>query len=120
MCIRDSPRTSASQFKINRTEFAENNITTLEEWIDTLDAQLPPLKNFILPSGGFSSSYLHLARSTCRRAERSVVPLIRDQEVDAVIGRYLNRLSDFFFVAARYAAQKEGKIETIYTKDLKK
>ncbi len=63
-----------------------------------------------------SATHLNLARTVCRRAERAVVPLIQDEHVDKEVGRYLNRLSDFLFVASRYAAMKEGRTETIWRK----
>eukprot|EP01034_Spumella_vulgaris_P039329 gene39329-48592_t len=55
----------------------------LEEWIDQLDAQVPPLKNFVIPSGGLSACHLNLSRAICRRAERAVVPLVAEQTVDS-------------------------------------
>lgn len=88
----------------------------LEQWIDELDAQLPPLTTFILPSGGFSSSHLHLARVVCRRAERAVLPLVQAGTVDEEVGKYLNRLSDFLFVAARTAAYRENREEVEWRK----
>eukprot|EP00761_Pharyngomonas_kirbyi_P010019 gb/GECH01010037.1/.p1 GENE.gb/GECH01010037.1/~~gb/GECH01010037.1/.p1 ORF type:complete len:257 (+),score=44.90 gb/GECH01010037.1/:1-771(+) len=106
-----TPLSSGREKKIAKVQFSSKHIDHLEEWIDELDASLPPLKAFILPSGGLSSCQLHIARTVCRRAERFVVVLGREGQVDDVVPRYLNRLSDFFFVAARYAAQQEGKKE---------
>jgi ATP:cob(I)alamin adenosyltransferase len=86
----------------------------MEQWIDAMDEQLPPLTTFILPSGGLGSAHLHLARSTCRRAERSVVPLVARGDCEKDVGIYMNRLSDFLFQAARTTAMKAGKPETTY------
>ncbi|XP_049434059.1 corrinoid adenosyltransferase isoform X2 [Epinephelus fuscoguttatus] len=67
-------------------------------------------------SGGKGSAALHLARTVCRRAERSVAPIVRSGEADPDVAKYLNRLSDYLFTAARYAAMKEGNEEKIYTR----
>uniref|UniRef100_A0A8D0GV25 Corrinoid adenosyltransferase MMAB n=1 Tax=Sphenodon punctatus TaxID=8508 RepID=A0A8D0GV25_SPHPU len=112
-----TPLSSAREAHLKRTSFTDQPILELEQWIDKYSEQLPPLTAFILPSGGKSSAALHFARALCRRAERCVVPLVRAGEVDANAAKYLNRLSDYLFVLARYAAMKEGKEETIYVKD---
>ena len=80
-------------------------IALLERAIDSLEAGLPPLRNFILPSGSRGGSLLHVARSICRRAERRVVTLADSPEADISLSiiRYLNRLGDYLFVAARFA-----------------
>ncbi|XP_057688266.1 corrinoid adenosyltransferase MMAB-like [Corythoichthys intestinalis] len=109
-----TPQSSARESHINRTQFTGAPITDLESWIDTFTDELPPLTNFILPSGGKSSAALHVARTICRRAERSVAPIVRSGEADPEIGRFLNRLSDYLFTVARYAALKENNKEIIY------
>ena len=82
---------------------AEENVAALEALIDELDAELPPLRTFILPGGIAAASHLHLARTVCRRAERLVVSVNRSEGSTAAIMKYLNRLSDLLFVMARWA-----------------
>nr|XP_033810687.1 corrinoid adenosyltransferase [Geotrypetes seraphini] len=112
-----TPISSARESHLKRTSFDENPVLELEQWIDEYCDQLPPLTSFILPSGGKSSASLHLARAVCRRAERCVLPVVQAGEADPNVARYLNRLSDYLFTLARYAAKLEGNQETIYTKD---
>nr|XP_020450135.1 cob(I)yrinic acid a,c-diamide adenosyltransferase, mitochondrial [Monopterus albus] len=109
-----TPRSSARESHIKRTQFTAQAVADLETWIDNLTEELPPLTNFILPSGGKSSTALHLARAVCRRAERSVAPIVRSGEADPDVAKFLNRLSDYLFTVARYAAMKEGNEEKIY------
>lgn len=111
-----TPKSSARQAHLSAVQLQPDNVAELERWIDEMTEQLPPLRNFILPSGGAASASLHVARSVCRRAERRVVELSSTGEVDAVILRYLNRLSDYLFTAARCAAQTSKKPEKIYRK----
>jgi cob(I)alamin adenosyltransferase len=86
----------------------DSQVTRLEAEIDGLNAALPELKSFVLPGGGPAAAYLHLARTVCRRAEREAVRLVEAGEaVNTPALRYLNRLSDFLFVAARHAAGGE-------------
>jgi cob(I)alamin adenosyltransferase len=87
---------------------ADSDIERLETWIDTLDAALPALKTFILPGGSASAAFLHLARTTCRRAERAVVQLAQAEPVRAELVRYLNRLSDLLFTMARADNARAG------------
>src|SRR5215831_17797360 len=87
---------------------ADPAVEQLEVAIDRHDAALPPLKSFILPGGAPKGAALHIARTVCRRAERSVVGLGRATGVSPVIGRYLNRLSDLLFVLARTANHAAG------------
>ncbi|NXI81798.1 MMAB protein, partial [Rhipidura dahli] len=111
-----TPLSSAREAHRKRTSFSEKPVLELEQWIDNYSEQLPPLRAFILPSGGRSSAALHFSRAVCRRAERCVVPLVQAGEADPNVAKYLNRLSDYLFVLARYAAMKEGKEEKIYIK----
>ncbi|TLS35688.1 cob(I)yrinic acid a,c-diamide adenosyltransferase [Pseudalkalibacillus caeni] len=88
----------------------EEDVTYLEENIDKWDEELKPLKNFILPGGHSSGSALHVARTIVRRAERSTVGI---EGVNPLVLAYLNRLSDFLFVAGRYINQKLGVAESV-------
>jgi cob(I)alamin adenosyltransferase len=80
----------------------------LDEEVEEISARLPPLKKFVLPGGSLQSSYLHLARSIARRAERSIVELSGKKKVDPNLLRYMNRLSTFLFVTALYCNIREG------------
>ncbi len=111
-----TPLHSSSEAKIQRTAFGGEHTEKLEKEIDCLDSGLPPLKNFILPSGGLTSRQLHVCRTICRRAERTICHLKEEGAVEDSVLVYMNRLSDYFFVAARYAAHEEGDTETIYQK----
>jgi len=111
-----TPKNSSNDAKLMKTAFQASHTSSLEAWIDEMDKDLPPLTTFILPSGGKCSAHLHVARTLARRAERKVVPLVSDDHVDAQVGIYLNRLSDFLFMAARYSALKEGVEEKKWRK----
>jgi len=89
-------------------------IEPLEGEIDHREAELPPLKAFILAGGGPTGAQLHLARTICRRAERSVVGLGHRVPIDPVIGTYLNRLSDLLFVMARHENHKAELPEDLW------
>jgi len=89
-------------------------IQDLESEIDKIESTLSPLHNFILPGGSKRASMLHLARTVCRRAERSVVTLSRKEKIDPSIIIYLNRLSDLLFVMARAANRKRRVEEKIW------
>jgi cob(I)alamin adenosyltransferase len=87
--------------------------TRLETEIDVLNADLSPLKSFVLPGGSAAAAHLHLARTVSRRAERQMVELSRQEAVSAAALTYVNRLSDFLFVAAR-AANDGGKADILW------
>jgi cob(I)alamin adenosyltransferase len=89
----------------------ESDITFLEEEIDRMNEELPPLTSFILPGGNVVVSYCHVARTVCRRAERIVIRLSGVYPVDPLVIKYLNRLSDYFFVLARYLSHHLGAEE---------
>ena len=92
----------------------ESYITFLENTLDSVNENLPNLKEFILPSGGHSTSACHLARTVCRRAERRVVSLAKDETVSPFSIQYLNRLSDLLFVIARVLARHENGSEVLW------
>jgi cob(I)alamin adenosyltransferase len=86
----------------------------LETWIDKYDAETPDITRFILPGGGALSSALQVCRTVCRRAERRVVTLARQQEINEDVRKYLNRLSDLFFTIARTANHRDGVPDVEY------
>jgi cob(I)alamin adenosyltransferase len=93
----------------------DSEVQRLEEWIDALNADLPPLREFILPGGGPVGAFFHQARTVCRRAERCVYTLMdMDPDVGDGVLRYLNRLSDHLFVAGRWAAKSLGEPEYMW------
>jgi len=96
------------------TALDQSYITFLEDTLDSLNADLPALKEFILPSGGHATSTCHLARTVCRRAERRVVTLAKDEDVSPLTISYLNRLSDLLFVIARVLARHENGNEVLW------
>jgi cob(I)alamin adenosyltransferase len=90
----------------------EVDVQHLEQEIDSMEAQLQPLKNFILPGGTQLSAALHLARTVSRRAERELITLHRAEPCRLVVLEYMNRLSDYLFVMARFANQVGGGVDT--------
>jgi cob(I)alamin adenosyltransferase len=80
-----------------------------------MTSKMPELHNFILPGGGKVGASLHQARTVCRRAERSLVGLMQEEEVDQHVVKYINRLSDLLFTMARFVNHKEKKKETIWS-----
>lgn len=89
-----------------------SRVGDLERAIDDMERELPPLKNFVLPGGTPAAAHLHACRTICRRAERLVVALADDQAKNSIV--YLNRLSDYFFVAARFANHRNGVPDVIW------
>lgn len=84
----------------------ESDCEFLEKEIDKMDAVLPAMKSFLLPGGNVAVSHLHVARCICRRAERCCIRLQQNENVEPMIIKYLNRLSDYLFVLARYVAHQ--------------
>ena len=96
--------------RVTKAALGDNDVARLEQVIDRLEADLPPLRRFILAGGSPAGAALHVARTVCRRAERRMVAL--QPPVDAVLVRYVNRLSDLLFVLAREVNHRAGAAET--------
>jgi cob(I)alamin adenosyltransferase len=99
---------------LQKARVDESRIEELERAIDAGEAELEPLKAFILPGGTAKSAALHVARTVCRRAERRVVTLRRDVDIPQLVVMYLNRLSDLLFVLARVANRRAGAGEVTW------
>lgn len=102
-----TPPGSRLEYKLPRS-IEEEDWRRLERLLDEYDAQVPPLRTFVLPGGHETAARAHLARTTCRTAERAVVRLAHEEEVRADVLTYLNRLSDFLFVCARLLNHRAG------------
>ena len=93
-----------------------SQVKWLEDTIDQMTAELPTLKHFILPGGTFTAAQLHLARTVCRRAERSVTALQQETDINGCILAYINRLSDWLFTLARFENKQAGESETKWSR----
>lgn len=105
----------SAKTRINR--IGEEELTALEQTIDEMEEELEPLKNFILPGGSHAGATLHMARTVCRRAERAAVACAEQEELSEYSLKFLNRLSDFLFVLARYENKYAGVEETPWKPD---
>jgi cob(I)alamin adenosyltransferase len=108
-----TPLDAKSDWIIRLTDVS---IARLEQEIDQMDEKLPSLQNFILPAGTPAAATLHVARTTCRRAERWTVTVYQAEPINPNVLHYLNRLSDWLFTAARYENLLSGKSESIWQK----
>jgi cob(I)alamin adenosyltransferase len=97
--------------RVTKAAITIEDISRIEGWIDQLDADLPPLRRFILAGGSMTGAALHVSRTICRRAERSMVRLGRDA-IESELLRYMNRLSDLLFVMARTTNYRAGMPES--------
>jgi cob(I)alamin adenosyltransferase len=100
--------------RVKKAAVSKEDVTRLEGWIDTLEAELPPLRRFILAGGSAGGATLHVARTVCRRAERTLVALVPSGDANAFepeLLTYVNRLSDLLFVMARTANHRSGATE---------
>jgi len=105
---------SAPDSKMEIPLLKNSDIEELENEMDRMEAELPELQNFILPGGDLAASQAHVARTVCRRAERRSVELHQIEPVDELIITYLNRLSDYFFVLARFFTHQHGGTENLW------
>jgi cob(I)alamin adenosyltransferase len=109
LCV---PEAEKATLAVPRIE--ERHVVMLEQWMDAWSEELEPLANFVLPGGAPAAAALQLARAVCRRAERRVVTLARQEKVGPFAVQYLNRLSDALFVAARYENARRGVAEPLW------
>ena len=109
LCILEEDKTSRPVPVIE-----PRHVDALEELMDELSAELPPLENFVLPGGSPGAAQLHVARTVCRRAERLAVTLARHEVVGPHVVRYLNRLSDLLFVMARWENRRRGLPDVLW------
>ena len=98
----------------NLPSLSKRNVTWLEQVIDAMNEELSPLNSFVLPGGGPVNAFLHQCRTVCRRAEREVVGLDREEKVDSNLLAYLNRLSDALFVFSRWTASTMNEDEFLW------
>lgn len=112
--------TAPGQTFKNMPQVMASDVTRLEKTIDRCQKTLEPLKEFILPGGGRVSSFLHQARTICRRAERLCVTLSKTEPVDPQIIKFINRLSDTLFVLARWVAKTQGEPEFLWERNVAK
>ena len=105
-------------FKEGMYRVGQSEIERLEKLIDKCQEDLEPLKSFILPGGGRIGAYLHQCRTVCRRAEREILRLSRSEEVNQSVLKYVNRLSDLFFVLSRWIAKQTGEPEYLWQRGL--
>ncbi len=96
------------------TLVTDQHLQQIETWVEHFNAQLPPLKEFILPKGSMSTATCHVARTVCRRAERRLVTLSREEVINSNLKIYLNRLSDLLFVYCRLLAKNDGATEEMW------
>jgi cob(I)alamin adenosyltransferase len=100
-----------AELTLGQAMLKQENINWLENNLDELNLSLTPLKEFILPGGGLAASHCHVARAICRRAERSLVSLNKQNELNGYLLAYINRLSDYLFVLARAISKEQGEDE---------
>jgi cob(I)alamin adenosyltransferase len=105
-------------FKEGMYRVGEREVKKLEQVMDECQKQLEPLKSFVLPGGGRIGAYLHQCRTVCRRAEREILRLSRVEELNQWSLKYVNRLSDLFFVLSRWISKQTGEAEYLWQRGL--
>jgi len=115
-----APRKVPTSEQINRTKFPAGRVEELEEWMEEMISCLPDITSFVLPCGDEVASSLHMCRTVCRRAERRVIPLVNGKLSEPEVLKFLNRLSDYLFVLARYTCMIQGVEEIQYASSSKK
>ena len=114
---RATPEGDDSRPRPQTPEVPVARVEEMEEWIDQATQELPELRQFVLPGGTEAAARLHVCRSVCRRAERAVVALGREERLDPGIVPYLNRLSDLLFVWARLENLRDGQADVPWSKE---
>ncbi len=104
-----SPDPDKVRAALAKAELRDSRVADLERAMDAAETELAPLRAFVLPAGSPKAATLHLARTICRRAERAVVALGREEPIPPLFLTYLNRLSDYLFVLARLANHRDGR-----------
>ncbi|MEX2518939.1 MAG: cob(I)yrinic acid a,c-diamide adenosyltransferase [Paracoccaceae bacterium] len=111
LCVPDLAADAMAEYP--RLRMVPAQVDRLEQEIDAMNARLSPLRSFVLPGGAPLSAHLHLCRTVCRRAERLTTELAAAEQVNPAALKYLNRLSDWFFVASR-AANDDGALDVLW------
>lgn len=99
------------------TAIKQHHVNELEQILDDLNANLSPLKDFILPGGSTAAAVCHVARTVCRRAERRIISLSKQEQISDLIVHYLNRLSDLLFVIARTLNVQSGRQDVLWRRE---
>lgn len=102
----------------DKLKYDEKAIEAMEKAMDKMEADLPPMKYFLLPGGNPVVSYCHISRTVCRRAERRILTMVQDTEINSWVLRYVNRLSDYLFVLSRHLSKHLGTNEIPWVPEL--
>ena len=111
--LQDQLFNIGAELSTGKVMIGQSHVSALESSLDELNSRLTPLKEFILPGGGLAASHCHVSRAICRRVERTLVSVNRDESLGEHLMAYVNRLSDYLFVLAR-AISKEAGVDEVY------